>query len=232
MSKKITISIHQPNYLPWLGFFKKISASDIFVFLNDVQYEKNGWHNRNKIRNSDGWMWLTVPTNAKLGMKLNEVKIDYSSNWQKKHLKSIEINYSKSTNFKKFWHEIEMIYNKKHELLMDLNLELIKFIMKNLNIKTQTIFSSKLKIRETSSERILSICKKLDAKIYLSGALGKEYLNLDDFQKNGIEVIFQNFKHPFYDQNYKPFISNMAAIDLLFNRGDESPNILNDSSNF
>ncbi len=232
MSKKITISIHQPNYLPWLGFFKKISTSDIFVFLNDVQYEKNGWHNRNKIRNSDGWMWLTVPTNAKLGMKLNEVKIDYSSNWQKKHLKSIEINYSKSTNFKKFWHEIEMIYNKKHELLMDLNLELIKFIMKNLNIKTQTIFSSKLKIRETSSERILSICKKLDAKIYLSGALGKQYLNLDDFQKNGIEVVFQNFKHPFYDQNYKPFISNMAAIDLLFNKGRESPNILNDSSNF
>jgi len=231
MNKK-TVSIHQPGYLPWLGFFKKISSSDQFVFLDDVQFEKNGWHNRNKIRTSDGWIWLTVPTKAKFGMNLNEIKIDNSIDWEKKHKRAIEINYSKTPYFKNYWDELESIFNKKHELLIEFNLELIKFIMKNLQIKTPTIFSSELNIDGKSSERILNICNKLKSKIYLSGKLGKDYLNLDDFTSNGIEVKFQDYKHPTYEQRFDPFLPNMATIDLLFNKGDQSSEILRESSNF
>jgi len=232
LNKKKIISIHQPNYLPWLGFFKKISSSDVFVFLDDVQYEKNGWHNRNKIRTDNEWIWLTIPSNVKLGMKLNEVKINITPNWQKKHLKSIEINYSKATYFKKYWDELKEIYNSKHEFLFEFNLEIINFLMKKLNINTEIILSSKLNIKETNSDRILNICKKLDADIYISGSLGKNYLQLKDFEKNKINVKFQNFKHPIYKQIYHPFIPNMAAIDLLFNKGEESAKIIDESMNF
>ena len=231
MNKK-TVSIHQPVYLPWLGFFKKISTSDQFVFLDDVQFEKNGWHNRNKIRTSDGWIWLTVPTKTKFGMNLNEIKIDNSINWKKKHKKAIEINYSKTPYFKNYWNELESIFNKKHELLIELNLELIKFIMKNLQIKTPTIFSSELNIDGKSSERILNICNKLKSKIYLSGKLGKDYLDLDDVSSNGIEVKFQDYKHHTNEQSVNTVMPIMTTKDLLSNKGDQSSEILRESNNF
>jgi len=146
------VSIHQPGYLPWLGFFKKIQSSDIFVFLDDVQFEKNGWHNRNKIKTSENWMWLTVPVNAKLGTNLNQIRIDYSSKWIKKHKKSIELNYSKSEFFDKYWSNFENIYEKKYELLVDLNMAFIKKIMEFLDIKTKILFSSSLEITEKKKD--------------------------------------------------------------------------------
>ncbi len=214
------VAIHQPNYLPWLGFFKKIKDSDIFVFLDDVQYSKNGWHNRNKIRVREGSMWLTVPTKLKFGMKLNEVKIDNSLKWIEKHKKTIEINYSKAAFFYLYWKELEDIYDTKFDLLIDLNIKIINFILKNLHINTKIIFSSELKISSSSSDRILDICKKLNCDTYLSGIFGTEYLNIKDFEKNNIIVNFQNFQHPVYKQVYEPFLPNMASIDLLFNEGN------------
>ncbi|MDE1817925.1 MAG: WbqC family protein [Thaumarchaeota archaeon] len=226
------VSIHQPGYLPWLGFFKKISASDVFVFLDDVQYEKNGWHNRNKIRTSDGSIWLTVPIRSSFGTLLKEVKIDNTSNWIEKHRKSIQINYSKAKHFKEFSSLLMPIYEKNFDLLVDINMQIIELLIKQLEIKTKTLFSSELNISEKSSDRILEICKKLGATVYLSGALGRNYLNLTDFEKNGIEIQFQNFQHPTYSQYYTPFLPNMGAIDLVYNEGPNSSKILNDAKNF
>ncbi len=226
-----TISIHQPGYLPWLGFFKKIQSSDIFVFLDDVQFEKNGWHNRNKIITTEDSMWLTVPVHVKLGMHLNKVRIDYSSNWIKKHEKSIEMNYNKSSFFKKYWPDFKKIYEKKYELLINLNLEIIKKSMEILNIKTETILSSSLDIKEKKSTRILQICKSLNASAYIAGTLGKNYIDTNDFEKNSIDIIFQNFQHPTYSQKSKLFLPNMSIIDLLFNEGNKAEQILNESSN-
>ena len=127
------ISIHQPTYLPWLGFFKKISSSDVFVFLDDVQYEKNGFQNRNKIRTDEGENWLTVPITGKFGTLLKDIQIDNSSNWSKKHSKSIVQNYTKAKYFHEYWNEFESIYERKFEFLIDLNVEIIKLIMKKLN---------------------------------------------------------------------------------------------------
>jgi hypothetical protein len=226
------VSIHQPGYLPWLGFFKKIESSDIFVFLDDVQYEKNWVQNRNKIRTSDGSMWLTVPVKAPFGCLLKDVRIDNTSNWIIKHKKSIQLNYSKAKYFNKFWPFLEQIYQKNFDSLIDIDMEIIHLLMKELSINTKTLLASELDISEKSSDRILQICKKLGADVYLSGELGRNYLDLDEFEKNLIQVQFQNFQHPVYEQCYKPFLPNMSAIDLIFNEGQKGSEILHDAKNF
>lgn len=214
-----------------MGFFKKIQSSDLFVFLDDVQYEKNWVQNRNKIRTSDGSIWLTVPVNASLDYILKDIKIENTTNWRAKHKKSIQINYSKTSYFKDFWPSLEQIYEKNFDFLVDVDMEIIKLLMKELQIKTKTIFSSELGISEKGSDKILGICKKLDADVYLSGILGGNYLNLKNFEETGIQVQFQNFQHPVYEQYYKPFLPNMASIDLIFNEGKNAPKILQEAKN-
>jgi len=203
----------------------------LFVFLDDVQYEKNWVQNRNKIRTSDGSIWLTVPVNASLDYILKDIKIENTTNWRAKHKKSIQINYSKTSYFKDFWPSLEQIYEKNFDFLVDVDMEIIKLLMKELQIKTKTIFSSELGISEKGSDKILGICKKLDADVYLSGILGGNYLNLKNFEETGIQVQFQNFQHPVYEQYYKPFLPNMASIDLIFNEGKNAPKILQEAKN-
>ena len=226
------ISIRQPGYLPYLGFFKKIQSSDIFVFLDNVQFEKNDWDNRNKIKTIDGAAWLTVPVLHKFGTKLNEIKIDNKQDWAKKHRKTIEMNYQKANYFSDYWKDIENILNKKWEKLVDLNFEFITYFMKKLSITTPTIKSSELEVSNAGSERLLDICKKLNVNTYLSGELGKNYLNEDIFTKNGINVIYEKFTHPIYRQIDDEFVSNMAIIDILFNEGENAGKILRESKNY
>lgn len=223
---KLIISIHQPNYIPWLGYFEKILSSDVFVFLDDVQYEKNYVINRNKIRTSEGSAWMTIPVKAKHNSLVNNVKIDNSQSWALKHKKSIMINYSKSDFVKNYVDFFDALYEKKFDFLIDINIEIIRYVMKELDIKTKTIFSSELDIQGKGSDRILNICKSLDADLYISGQFGKNYLNMEDFKNNNIAIVFQNFIHPIYKQCYSPFMPNMSIIDLLFNEGANSKNIL------
>lgn len=226
------ISIHQPVYLPWIGFIDKLVSSDVFVFLDDVQYEKNGFQNRNKIKTESGEMWLTIPTSGKSKTLLKDVKVDNTSRWEEKHLKSIVQNYSKAQFFNKYWKEMNKFYEKSYEYLIDFNMEIILFLMKNFKIKTKILFSSELEISKKGSERILDICKSLNAEEYISGIGGKNYLNVDDFNKNNIKIKFQKFKHPIYNQSFESFIPNLAAIDLLFNEGENSVNIINQTYTF
>jgi len=221
-----TISIHQPVYLPWLGFIEKVISSEKFVFLDDVQFEKNGFQNRNKIRTYDGEMWLTVPVKVKSQTLLKDVKINYSVDWINKHKKSIIQNYKKAEFFDNYWLELEKIYDEKYEYLVELNIEIIKFLFNKLKIKTKTLFSSELHISDKGSNRILEICKILNADRYISGISGKKYLLIDDFERQKIKLEFQNFQHPTYEQVFDPFYPNMAMIDLLFNEGDNALKII------
>lgn len=177
-------------------------------------------------------MWLTVPVNASIDCNLKDIQIENSINWKTKHMKAIQINYSKADYFKVFWPSLEVIYKKNFDFLIDLNMEIIQLIMKELQIKTKTIFSSELGISKKGSDRILSICKQLGADEYFSGMLGNNYLNLKNFEESNIVVRFQNFQHPMYNQYYKPFIPNMATIDLIFNEGNNASKILQDAKNF
>ena len=212
------VSIHQPVYLPWLGFFKKIMESDIFVFLDDVQFVRGGF-NRNIIRVKEGTLNLTVPIQGSSHLPLNKTQINNQLQWNVKHLKSIDHAYNKCEYYSNNLKFFQRLYEKNFDFLLDLNMEIINYLLKKFTITTETIRASELNITSTGSDRILDICKKLKATSYLSGIHGKNYLKLEDFKKNNIKIDFQNFQHPIYKQRYEPFIPNMASIDLLFKIG-------------
>jgi hypothetical protein len=227
-----TICIRQPGYIPNIGFFKKIQSVDEFVYLDDVKYKRGAWDNRNYIKATGGKLLLSVPIHNNRDEKLNEAKIVNSINWQKKHKVSIENNYSKAPYFKQYWLQIEKILQKNWDRLIELNFALIDFFNLSLDIKTKTIKSSELKIHNTGSQRLLNICKKLNAEIYLSGELGKNYLDNDLFKNEGIKVVYEKFEPPKYNQIYGDFIPNLSVIDLLFNEGPNAAKILKETKNF
>jgi hypothetical protein len=200
----------------------------VFVFLDNVQYKKREFQNRNKIRTKEGWLWLTVPviTKGRFTQKMKEVLIDNTSNWHKKHWQSIEMNYSKAKYFNEYKEFFKSLYEKEWDKLIDLNVFIIKYINELLNIKIPVYYESDLNIEGEKTTRIINICKKLNADTYLSGIGGKEYLIEEEFIKTGIKLIYQNFKHPVYTQVYPGFEPFMSIVDLLFNCGKESKNLL------
>ncbi len=222
------ISVHQPQYIPWLGYFDKIAQSDQFVFLDNVQYKEREFQNRNKIRTKDGSIWLTVPVISKGEgrQKISEVKIDNGTAWQRKHLGSLKTSYSSAAYFKEYYPFFEELLSREWVYLKDLNIETIRFSLKELTISTPISFESDLGITSSRTERIIDICKKLKADTYLSGSGGKDYLNEALFAQNNIKLVYQDFKHPQYKQCYVPFEPYMSIIDLLFNYDEGSKEIL------
>jgi hypothetical protein len=225
------VAIHQPEYLPWLGFFKKMMNSEIFVFLDDAQFTKKGWQNRNQIRTKDGMTLLSIPVHAHSYPKINEITIDNNKNWSKRHKKSILFNYAKAPYFEEFKDFIESVFEKKFEYLVDLNAEIIKRVMNELKIKSKIIFSSDLKISKKGSDMVLDICKAVGADYYITGTVwAQSHLRMDEFKKSNIHVEFQKFQHPTYKQFHGEFMPGMSIIDLLFNEGkDGAKEILENS---
>ncbi len=219
------IAIHQPEHLPYLGFLYKMSQSDIFVLLDDVQFQKNGFQNRNRIKTSQGPQWITVPVLHSFGQKINEVRIDNRNDWKKKHLQSFVANYAKAPYFAAYFPMLQEIYAHSWNLLCELNIALIEFFAKELGIKTKIVRSSSLLKQGEKNDLLISICQNLPATCYLSG-MGAAYLDVSLFQKNNIPVEYTNFKHPQYSQLYGEFLPNMSALDLLMNCGPQSKNIL------
>jgi hypothetical protein len=220
------ITIHQPQYLPWLGCLDKIDKADVFVILDNVQFKKNEWQNRNRIKTAQGHQWITVPVLYRFPEKINEVRINNKANWGRKHLQALITNYSKSTYFDNYKSFFEDIFSRSWDRLVDINIEIIRFLISALDLKTKLVIASDLKLREEPTERLVDICKMLDGNRYLAGKDGNKYMNLELFEQEGIDVIFQDFKHPVYHQLFGDFEPCMSAIDLLFNCGDNSLEIL------
>ncbi len=222
------VSIMQPGYLPWLGFFELIYNCDLFVLLDDVQYTKKDWRSRNRIRTKDGWIWLSVPvlTKNKQIQLINEVKINSSISWRRKHLKAIEINYNKAEYFNDYFPYFEKLYTIDWEYLLDLNIEIINWVVKMLNIKTPLIKSSGLNAEGRKEDKIINICKALNAGELYDTKAARGILDLDKFEKNEIKIRFQDYQHPSYRQIYEPFIPYMSIVDLLFQYGPKSLNVL------
>ena len=182
------IAIHQPEHLPYYGFFNKMSKADTFIILDDVQFLKNTFQNRNRIKNAKGEQWLTVPIKLEHhSQKINEIKIDNSKDWQKKNLLSIKYNYQKTPYFKQYYPEFEKIYSKKENLLVDFNLNLIKFFIDAFEIKTNIILCSTLNINTQKTQRLIDICQKTNAVTYLSGN-GADYLDEASCPKNNLKL--------------------------------------------
>jgi len=218
------VSINQPAYLPWLGYIHRIYLSDIHVILDHVQFEKNSFTNRNKIRMKDGSAMLTIPLKTKGlfgNLAINTIEIADDS-WRVKHMKSIQSNYSKAKYFKQYEPVLMDFLSVPYVKFIDVVVVMNNWIMKELNIKTKLIMSSSLNVQETKSDLVLNICKSLNASTYLSGPFGRDYLNIDSFAASGIKIAFHDYKHPVYSQTYPGFEPYMTIIDLLFNHGLES----------
>jgi len=221
------VTIHQPQYLPWLGYFDKIRRSDIFVFLDNVQFKKNEWQNRNKIKTDQKWQWLTVPVIHKFSQKINEVEINNTDRWGKKHLNALITNYSKAPFFKDYIDFFEQAYTRSWQLLVDINIHLIQYLNQALGIlNKKVVLSSDYETRKGRTERLVDLCKQLKGDIYLSGRDGAKYLELDEFKKEGIQVAFQDYKHPIYPQLFGDFEPYLSVVDILFNCGPESLSII------
>ena len=229
--------ITQPTFLPWIGYFDLISDSDIVVFLDDVQFEKRSWQQRNSIVTQNGLEWISIPvkTKGKRNQLINEVEINNKEINFLKIKKKITQNYSKSKYFKNYEKEFFRIFNNElsKSSLINLNLSLLQWIFKNLKIEKKIYLSSKFKSKKKSTEKIIDICKILKTKNYLSASGSKIYLEKDKeiIKKNKINIFFHNYKHPVYNQCFNSFYKYASIIDLLFNEGPNAYFILKSGGN-
>lgn len=224
------IAIHQPEHIPWLGFFHKINMADIYVVLDNVQYRRRYFQNRNKIRTKDGWQWVTVPLEKETrdNLLIKDAKIfNGTLKWKDRNTDTIYHNYCQAKYFNRYWDEFKVLYITDFPHLIDLNMQLLDFFFQQLGIKKKILFASSLGVSGEKGDLILNICTTLKAEVYISGISGRDYLDLARFKDKGIEVTVQDFHHPLYRQLHEPFIACMSVIDLLFNYGEESLDIIN-----
>jgi len=222
------IGILQPGYMPWLGFMEQVFRSDMFVVYDDVQYDTGSWRNRNRIKSAAGIQWLTVPVLVKFCeyQLVNEVKIDNKQNWKRKHLSALQINYAKAPFFKQYFPLFQEVLDNNWQDLIDLDFKCFQLIMSLLGISKPIYFSSELGISGGKVERLINICKHFGADTFYEGAAGANYINPEEFTQAGLSVKFQNYKHPIYNQLHGEFIPYLSVLDLLFNEGDKSLEIL------
>jgi hypothetical protein len=222
------VSINQPAYLPWLGYFHRIAVSDLHIVLDHVQFEKNSFSNRNKVRTRAGWCWLTVPlqTKGKFGdLALNEVRIA-DTDWARRHWETIRQNYAKAPFFREHRAALEGFYARPWERLADLARETTAYQLDALGIRTPLRFSSEMGVGGRKDELVLNLCKAVGASVYLSGPLGRDYLRPELFAEAGIQVAYHDYGHPVYPQCHPGFEPYMAALDLLLNCGPDGLQLL------
>jgi WbqC-like protein family len=224
------VSINQPAYLPWLGYFHRIAVSDLHIVLDHVQFEKNSFVNRNKVRTRQGSAWLTVPvrTKGRFGeLPIDQLEIDNSRGWAAKHWETMRQSYSRAPHFSQSEEFFRSIYAREWTRLADLLRETNEYIARvRLGIETPMKSSSSLGVSGSKSELVLNLCKSAGATVYLSGPLGRGYLDEASFAEAGIELRYHDYNHPTYPQFHGAFEAYMSVIDLLFNCGDRSREIL------
>jgi hypothetical protein len=221
------ISVHQPQYLPWLGYFDKIDRADVFVLLDNVQFKKNEWQNRNKIKTANGWQWLTVPVMYKYPQLINEVEINNKDKWQHRQRQTIISNYKKSPFWSLLEGFFEEIFSSEWQYISQLNIHVVKRLAGLLGITTPIHVASELgEFPEDPDDRLIALTKHFNAGVYLAGGGGKGYMDMEKYDRAGIEVIFQEYSHPVYDQLFGAFEPFMSVVDLIYNHGEKSLDML------
>ena len=224
-----TIAIHQPNFLPFYGYFSKIASCDHFVFLDDVQYEKGSYTNRVKIfdRSKNEGTWLTCQLSAfRFGLTIDEVLLEPSLLWKTKHLKSLQLNYSKAKYFAEIYGLVEKVYQKSHQRLLEFNLDLIYSFSDYLGIPHSRFHrSSEFHLTTKSNERLIEICQILECNTYLHGKGAVKYHDPHLFEEKGIRLtpVDHNIVYSQFGEQFIPYLS---VIDLLFHHGAESISFL------
>ena len=223
------VAIMQPAYLPWLGFFDRLDACDLCILLDHVAMDRSSktkFANRNKIRTPQGWSWLTIPLDLHGSPPLNAIPLAQENTWQKKHLASINHAYSRTPWYPKYRDFFVEYYSRSKRWLHEATNESFDYIAQSLDIKTPVILSSQLDVKGSKSELIFNLCLEVKAKTYISGPFGRSYLDSTSFENQGIQLLFHDYKHPTYKQAFNGFEMFMSSIDLLFNHGPKSKEII------
>ena len=228
----------QTAYLPWLGFFDRIRQCDLFVIYDDLQYTKKDWRNRNRIKTSQGAIWLTVPVvehNA-LQKRICDIEIALDEQWAKQHRRTIEMNYAGTPCFAQYSSFFKDLYRQKWRYLAQLKREILDFCLYRLGIDTEVIYSLESGIeadylsgcmgRTDPTERIIFLCRRFGATHFLEGSKGRDYVRRDLLEHEGIFLEYHDYTHPVYEQRFGEFIPYLSIVDLLFNHGDKSTAIL------
>lgn len=220
------VSIHQPNYFPWLGYFYKIFQSDTFVFLDDVQFSNEGMHNYHYIKTSQGSLRLKIPVEQHFGDHILNVTTKDFLGWKDKHLKTIESNYKKAAFFNSVFDDYQLLIMQNYSSVSEMNISIISFIMSKFGIKTELIKSSELGITSSKEDKVLDICNALNATVYYSGTGAKAYQDENDFINRGVELKYSTFKPFEYSQLWGDFQSNVTILDYLMNCGYDWQKVL------
>jgi hypothetical protein len=221
--------ILQPSYIPWRGYFDQIKKADLFIFYDDVQYDKHGWRNRNRIKTQQGCQWVTIPVYSKgvveKGLPINQVKINWSENWNDKHWRSIQQAYSKAPYFEKYIDFLEPFFQQRPEFLADFTIDLTIAIARQLGIEhTRFIRSSTLQAAGTRTDRLIAVLTSVGATHYISGPSAQDYIEEDKFKSAGISLEYMQYNYPEYPQLYPPYDPFVSIVDLLFMTGPEALN--------
>ncbi len=228
----MTLAGHQPAYLPYLGLFYKMTQCDTFMFVDHAQFEKKAYQNRNYVRSKTGQVLLTVPvlTKGRFLQRTDEVMVDNSLPWARKHWRTIWLNYHDAPFFTDHRPFFERTYAETWKRLVDLNVSITLYMMKCFGIDREVVLSSRYDVRGEKTAMLIDMCQKTGADTYVSGWGGKSYVDLDALRCAGLSHRFVRLSHPVYPQRAQPFIPNLSAMDLLFNCGPESRRILDDAA--
>lgn len=223
----MNVVILQPSYIPWRGFFDQIRQADLFVFYDDVQYDKHGWRNRNQIKTNQGKQWLTIPVNSKgvtNGIPIKDVRIDWSKPWAKSHLKSITISYAKSPHLKAYLSLLESLYQRRDEFLADFTIESTIVLARELGMtSTRFMRSSELSgLEGQKTDRVISVLKQVGATHYLCGPSASSYMEPEKFAAAGISFEYMQYSYPEYPQLYPPYDQYVTILDLMFMTGKDA----------
>lgn len=220
---KKTVVIHQPDFIPYMGFFHRLLQADLFVILDNVQFvhSNRGWTHRDKIKTPQGWQWITISVKkTRRDTSINDIELSQDTDWKVKNLNLIQQNYRHTLYFAEIYPYLERLYAYECTRLLDFNLQSIALLMDLLGIEVPILLASTLGAEGKKSELIVDILRKASATHYLSGVGAKAYFP-EPFRATGIDVIWQDFSHPHYRQLHGEFIPNLSSIDLLFNCGIE-----------
>jgi hypothetical protein len=219
--------ILQPSYIPWRGYFDQINKADVFVFYDDVQYDKRGWRNRNQIKTRRGKQWLTIPVFSRGAqteqIPINQVRIVWDKAWNQDHRKALQHSYSKSPHFHRYDPLLEQFYTRRDEFLADFTIDFTVALARELGIShTRFLRSSELDVEGRKTDRLIAILKKLGADHYLSGPSAQEYIEEDKFSEAGVGLEFMLYDYPEYPQLYPPYDPHVSILDLLFMTGPDA----------
>lgn len=217
--------ILQPSYIPWRGYFHQIHKADVFVFYDDVQYDKRGWRNRNRIKTNHGTRWLTIPVISKGTRRkrtpINQIRIKEKQNWARTHLKAIQQNYRKAPYFKRYEGLLKEFYQQDPKYLSNFTIAFTIALARELGINnTEFIRSSELNVTGKKTDRLLAILKQIGASHYISGPSARNYIEEKKFKAANITLEYIAYDYPEYEQLYPPYDPQVSILDLLFMKGN------------